>query len=252
MKPSELKAEAERQRLAPKPAPVTAGDMLAGDQYARPEWRTRIEQGDTTLSRLAVAHKGYRDLHNSLRDAFDNPDPELTPDAHFMTVKRLGDQSLSAAARASDAAREAAEGEVKALRSSLQSQLGLVETHRAGEIRTLLRSLPDGRRSELLQAAIVEGDAQTIAAVVEAPGYLSGLSKDQVQALRGQYEVKHGGDIPARIRVLEQAIAINRQTATEAMAFHGALLPSERAREIEAKQKASRTIREKLSIVTGE
>lgn len=251
MKPSELNEQAKRQMFTPKPQPVPMGDMLAGDQYARPEWQERIEQGDTTLARLSTAHRRYREAAMGLRDAFENADPELTPDAHFMAVKRLGDQTLTAAATASDTAREAAEGELSALRSSLQSQLGLVETHRAGEIRALLRSLPDAKRSELLQAAVAGGDAQTIAAVVEAPGYLSGMNVDQVQALRGQYEAKHGGDIPARIGVLEQAIEINRKAATEALHFHAALLPGERAREIEAKQKASRAMRDKLTIATG-
>lgn len=251
MKQSELNEQAKRQMMQPKPQPVPMGDALAGDQYARPEWQARIAQGDTTLSRLALAHKQYRESAFSLRDALDTPDPEVTPDAHFMAVKRLAEQSLNRAASASDAARTFAETEVKALRADMQSSLGLVESHRAGEIRTMLRSLPDAERQKLLQAAIAEGDAQTIAAVIEAPGYLSGLDAAQAKAIKLQYENAHAGDALARIQVLEKAIEINRQTALDAMQFQAALLPAERAKAIADKQTAARQMREKLSIVTG-
>ena len=251
MKPSELNEQAKRQMMQPKPKPVPMGDALAGDQYARADWQERIARGDSTLSRLALAHKQYREGAHTLRDAFANPDPEVTPDAHFMNVKRLGEQSLSRAATSSDAARTFAETEVKTLRASMQSELGLVESHRAGEIRTLMRSLSDAERQKLLQAAVAEGDAQTIAAVIEAPAYLSGLNAEQAKAIRLQYEQAHAGDTLARIQVLEQAIEINRQTALEAVKFHAALLPAERAKAIADKQKAARQMREKLSIVTG-
>ncbi|GEM_PF-2251823 len=247
MKPSELKAEAERQRLAPKAQAITVGDELAGDQYARKDWQARIEAGDVVLSGLAAAHRQFFNYHRDLREAFDRRDPELTPDAHFMAIKRLGEQTLARAGQASDAARERAEGELTAIRASLQTQLGLTETHRAGEIRAMLRGATDKDRSAILQAAVTAMDGETVAAVIEAPAYLSGLTAEQAQALRTQYERTHGGDLPARADALDRAIAVNRKAALQALQFQGALLPAERAREIEARQQAARAMRERLA-----
>jgi hypothetical protein len=247
MKPSELREQGKVAHIMqPKAKPIPVGDELAGDQYARKEWQARIEEGDGVLGRLAAAHGQYRDYHRDLQEAFKRRDPEQTDDAHFMAIKRLGEQTLTRAAKANDDTRERAENELQAIRGALKAQLNLSETHRAGEIRTMLRGLPDSDRSAIIQEAIASKDGQTIAAIVEAPAYLSGLKPDQAAAIRTQYERAHGGDLPARAETLERAIEINRKTATQALHFQMALLPHERAREIEAKQKAAKAMRERL------
>lgn len=246
MRPSELREEAIRQQMTPRRQPIPVGDELAGDQFARKEWQQRIEEGDGVLGSLANAHRQFYQYHREIQEAFELRDPEQTPDAHFMAIKRLGEQTLTRASIASDQARERAEGVLGEIQSALNHQLGLSETHRAGEIRTMLRGLPDSDRMAIIQQAIADKDGQTIAAIVEAPAYLSGLKADQAKAIRTQYERAHGGDLPARAEALTKAIDINRKTAMQALQFQSALLPAERAREIEAKQAAARRMREKL------
>jgi hypothetical protein len=244
---SELRNQAKVAHLvSPKPKPIPVGDELAGDQYARLEWKKRIEEGDGVLSSLADAHRQFYNYHRDLREAFERRDPEQTEDGHFMAIKRLGEQTLARAGAASDQARERAEGTVKDIRERLRRELNLTETHRAGEIRTMLRSLADSERMAIIQAAIADRDGQTIAAIVEAPAYLSGMTAEQAKAIRAQYERAHGGDLPARAEALEKAIEINRKTAMQALQFQSALLPIERAREIEARQAAARAMRERL------
>lgn len=249
MKPSEMRQEAIRQQMAPKRQPIPVGDELAGDQYARQEWQRRIEEGDGVLGGLANAHRQFYQYHRDLQEAFERRDPEQTEDGHFMAIKRLGEQTLTRAAAASDAARERAESVVKDIRDKLKRDLNLVETHRAGEIRTMLRGLPESERNAIIQAAIADKDGQTIAAIVEAPAYLSGMTAEHVGAIRAQYERAHGGDLPERAATLEKAIEINRKTAMQALQFQSALLPTERAREIEARQAAARKMRERLAAV---
>ena len=111
----------------------------------------------------------------------------------------------------------------------------------------MLRGATDKDRSAILQAAVTAMDGETVAAVIEAPAYLSGLTAEQAQALRTQYERTHGGDLPARADALDRAIAVNRKAALQALQFQGALLPAERAREIEARQQAARAMRERLA-----
>ncbi|MEL7688930.1 hypothetical protein AAG596_15715 [Citromicrobium bathyomarinum] len=231
----------------PEAGKVQASDMLAGDQYARKDWQARIEGGDETLTRLARAHGQYRSLYQNVRDAYAQKDPEMTGEAHFMATRKLGQKSLDRAATASDQAREFAEAEVKAIKHTLTANLGLVENHRAGEIRTALRSLSEQERASVLKAAVESKDAQTIAAVIEGPAWLSGVTQEQAKAFGEHFKNKHGGDLPARLKVLEDAIAINRRTATDALTYVEALLPSQRARDIEAKQAAARKMREQLS-----
>lgn len=246
MKPSEMREEAIRQQMQPRPKPIPVGDELAGDQYARAEWQKRIEEGDGVLGSLANAHRQFYQFHRDLQEAFERRDPEQTEDGHFMAIKRLGEQTLLRASTASDAARERAEITLRDIRDKLTRELGISETHRAGEIRSMLRSLPDSERMAIIQAAIADRDGQTIAAIVEAPAYLSGMKPDQAKAIRTQYERAHGGDLPARAEALAKAIEINRKTAMQALQFQSALLPMERAKEIEAKQAAARKMRERL------
>lgn len=246
MKPTEMREEAIRQQMKPKPKPIPVGDELAGDQYARAEWQKRIEEGDGVLGGLASAHRQYYQYRIDLQEAFARRDPEQTEDGHFMAIKRLSEQTLTRAATASDEARKRAEGVLRDIGEALRRELHLTETHRAGEIRTMLRSLPESERNAIIQAAIGERDGQTIAAIVEAPAYLSGMKPEQAKAIRSQYERTHGGDLPARAEALAKAIEINRKTAMQALQFQSALLPMERAKEIEAKQAAARKMRERL------
>lgn len=247
MKQSEINDQAKRQRFEKPGDPVTAGDALAGDQYLRPEWADRIASGDSTLAKLARAHKTFRDGHLALRQAFESKDPTLTDDAHFVATRTLGEKWLNNAAASSDRAREAAETELKLTRAQLESDLGIVESHRANEIRAMLRGLPDTKRNKLLQDVVASKDAETLAAITSGPTYLSGLTADQVTGLRRQFERTHGGDALARMDAIEAAIAVNRQTALDAMLFAEKLLPSQRAAEIAAKQKAAREMRDKMS-----
>lgn len=246
MRQSEMNERAKRQRFEQPLAPITAGDAIAGDQYLRKEFAERIAQGDGTLAKLAQAHKTYRDGHLALRQAFESKDPTMTEDAHFLATKALGDKWLGSAATTSDRAREAAETELKLTRAELERELGIVESHRASEIRSMLRDAKPAERSKLLAEAVASKDAETVAAITSGPAFLAGLSKDQVKALRRDFERTHGGDRLARMDAIEQAIAVNRKTALEALEFAEKLLPGHRSAEITAKQRAAREMRDKM------
>lgn len=54
----------------------------------------------------------------------------------------------------------------------------------ATEIRAHVKALPDGKRATFAYAAVEAGDKQTVAALLHAPAYLSGLTDKQMAALR--------------------------------------------------------------------
>lgn len=225
---------------------LTGSDYLAGKQYLRPEFAQRIEGGDTIMQSLANAHENYRGFYERMTAAVKQRDPELTEDGHFLQMRDLAFKTATRAGAANDRANESALVEIEVARSALQTQLGLTEDHRASEIRTYFRSLSDQARTKLLQGAVESGDAKTVAAITEAPNYLTGLSGETVAGFKAQYERKHGGDLPARIRDLEQAIAINKQTAKDALAFLDRLLPNAKFQDIQKRQAAAKALKDKL------
>ena len=246
MKPSEVRERAQREPVAPK-REVTAGDMLAGDQFARTEWQARIEQGDNTLARLAAAHSAFHQGHKNLRAATQTRDPEATPEAHFMRTRKMGEDWVKRSGEQASRALEFARTEIDSERRKLVEDLGLVEDHRASEVRGTMRGLKDQERMKLLQEAIEGGDAATIAAVTAAPAYLSGLSSERAQALRRQYEQRHAAERLARIDTLTKAAEVVDTTLSQAVVFQAELHPQHRAAEIEAKQKAARDMQAKLN-----
>lgn len=244
---SERNEAAKREAFQHKPAPVTAGEHLGADHYLRPDWAARMEAGDGVMQSLAAAHRNYREGHQNLRQAYESRDPTVTPEAHFLQTRQLGERWLSDAAKASDRSRERAEMEIKAERAQIESDLGLVENHRAAEIRQLLRGMNPDERGKLLQEAVAARDPETIAAVTSGPAFLSGLTSEQVKALRRQYEATYAGERLARIDALTKAVEINRATALEALRFYAALLPDHKAQEITGRQKAAQELRSRMS-----
>ena len=247
MKQSELNQAGKVAMMTPKPKPVMAGDHLAGDQFARPDWQERITQGDGILARLGAAHSAFYQGHQNLRAATETPDPEVTPDAHFLRTKKLGDDWLRRSGEQAWRAMNFARAEIEAEQRALVSDLGLVESHRAGEIRALVRSLDEQGRQKVLSDAVASKDAQTIAAITEAPAYLSGMTQEQAATWRRQFELRHGADRVSRIDALSKALDVIDRTLTEAVVFQDRLHPQDRLAEIERKQKAAREMQAKLS-----
>lgn len=249
MKPSEKRDLAKRQMAEPKPKPVMAGDHLAGDQFVRPDWQQLIEGGDLAMSRLGAAHRAFYDGHKNLRGAVEAKDPEMTEAAHYLKTKRLGDAWLKSAGDMADKAMTNARAEIEAERRALVSDLGLIENHRAGEIRALVRGLDDQKRHKILSDAVAAQDAQTIAAITEAPAYLSGMTSEQAATWRRQFELRHAPERTSRIDTLQKALEVVDATINEAVVYQENLHPAERTREIEKQQKAARDMQQRVADV---
>lgn len=225
---------------------IIASDNLVGRQYLRPELAARIGAGDSTMQNLAKAHEKYRSFYERMRAAVEQKDPAMTEEGHFLEMRALAFKTVQKAAATKDQANEAALAEIEATKAVLRSNLGLVEDNRAAEIRGHLRSLSDEKRNSILAAATSSGDAKTVAAVVSAPSYLSGVSDDRRASLKASFERQHGGDLPARIRDLEKAVSINDKTADDALMFLDRLLPNEKYEKIQKKRAAAQAVRAEL------
>lgn len=60
----------------------------------------------------------------------------------------------------------------------LEAQTGLVQSEYAGELRATFRSMDDKQRTATLNAALANGDSETIAAIGLSPAILSGVTEE--------------------------------------------------------------------------
>lgn len=229
------------------PKHLKTTDNLNGSQYVRPNLRARAENGDSAMQALRNAHDSYRTFCENLVDAFQKPDPTMTEAAHFIQMREMAFKKVKSAADKNDQARERAAAEIKFCRSAMRSQLEMVENHRAAEIRNYLRTLPQAERSDILAQAVENKDAATIAAVVEAPAYLSGETQERVSLLRSRYETQHNPELAERIADLEQALAINTAAGQDLPEFVDSLLPFAKYEPLKKEQEAAQARRAAIS-----
>ncbi len=229
----------------PKHLKIT--DNLNGSQYVRPNLKARVENGDSAMQSLRNAHDGYRTFCENLVDAFQKPDPTMTEAAHFIQMREMAFKKVKSAAEANERAKEKATAEIKACRAAMRSTLEMVENHRAPEIRGYLRGLSQAERSDILAEAVKRKDAATIAAVVDAPAYLSGETDERTALLRSKYETEHNPELAERIADLEQALAINTAAGQDLPEFVDSLLPFAKYEPLKKEQEAAQARRAAIS-----
>ncbi len=230
------------------PKHLKTTDNLNGSQYARPNLKARAEGGDSTMQSLRRAHDGYRTFCENLVDAFQNPDPTMTEAAHFIQMREMAFAKVKSAAQANERAKEMAVAEISACKAVMRSTLAMVENGRAEEIRGYLRSLPQGERSDILAEAVANKDAATIAAVVDAPAYLSGETEKRTALLRSNYETQHNPELAERIADLEQALAINSAAGEDLPEFVDSLLPFAKYEPLKKEQEAAKARRDAINV----
>ena len=74
-----------------------------------------------------------------------------------------------------------------------------------GEIRSHCKSLPHGKRNELIVEAMQSGDTKTLAAILGAPAYLSGLHQLEQERYTRMYHEETNPDLTARLDIMRKA-----------------------------------------------
>lgn len=155
---------------------------------------------------------------------------------------------MKSAADANERAKEKASAEIKACRAAMRSSLEMVENHRAPEIRSYLRALPQAERSDILAETVKNKDAAAIAAVVDAPAYLSGETQERTDILRNRYETQHNPELAERIADLEEALAINTAVGKDLPEFVDSLLPFAKYEPLKKEQEATQARRAAIRV----
>lgn len=97
------------------------------------------------------------------------------------------DAGLAAALKTLDEHRTKAADEIENALGVVTSRTSVTDNQRAGEVRAMLRAMPEKDRASVLQDAVRESDAAFVAAVLVSPR-LAGLNAEDAATLRANAE----------------------------------------------------------------
>lgn len=169
-----------------------------------------------------TAYQGVRKVHDARAAAAQ--DPTLTEAAQMMRTQDMSDKVFKSAAGALDKAH----GNLTRAIATLEDQLSApVSTEAAGtygkEIRAHVKALADRQGTStldkrpgqtplgFLEAAINSGDHMSVAAVLGAPAYLSGITRETQQSLTRMYREKYSPAEAKRLRAMQAAVDLIHQ-----------------------------------------
>lgn len=184
------------------------------------------EPQDAALHALARACEGHAAAWRGAVSAYRSEMSNLLQ-MSLQRVRAAGERPAAgeqAAVEAAQAAIDAAGREVEKLRRAMV--LLPPPLHLATEARQHFARMEKARRVPAVATAMKGGDVVTVAALVGAPAYLSGLSPDEQAQLRSMLPPLLFADQHERIKALEHAQGEVGRSAHELMRLVGELLPS--------------------------
>ncbi|MEQ1685761.1 MAG: hypothetical protein ABL916_19110 [Burkholderiaceae bacterium] len=162
---------------------------------------------------LAVdALKGAQDVVKNVIEAREiyQTDPTLTQAAQLLAVDDLHNKLMPVVLKRIDTAHATITRAIEAQEAELRK--GFTSTSQfAAEIRAHCKSLPLGERMKLISTATTDGDMTTLAAVLGAPSYLSGLDAKMAEAL-----TERANAVRSPLTTKRLALLRNAQTKLEA------------------------------------
>ncbi|MEA1619645.1 hypothetical protein SOQ14_12025 [Erythrobacter sp. T5W1-R] len=158
---------------------VAALDILKRAEAANPQgWATELVNG----GRKATA------LLESLETVAAKRNPTETPEAHALRVHKAAQKVLQQVEELTAKANETRTAAGRSISEQIQARTKLTDGRRGAEIRTLFRQLPAQDRQRLMEVAMQNRDDETLAALFDAPTYLSGMDADYQSRMKLHYE----------------------------------------------------------------
>ena len=175
-----------------------------------------------TAKRTRMVQRRARALASEVAKLHDNPSPYKTAAANVKELQTTLDSRRKALDNELNLAKQAAKAERNAFQAEINGLIPDQDGARAGEIRSYFRSLDDGARQTTLQQAVQAGDSETVAALVNSPAYLSGLTGEQQAHAKQRYAETHAPEATAALKAVERAEQLASQAAGDAI-HHGVL-----------------------------
>lgn len=199
-----------------KPLPaVTRPDTLA-EGYPD-HWQREAGTDDAALNALGAAQAEMARAFNGSLEIRKTRDPSTPQAAHLESLALQYQGAVDRVSKQATRAQEQAQKRLQSIESQFRESVGWRETH-AAELRSVIRSMSDGERSEFIGAAIEgkDGDAgDALAAVLGAPAALSGLKPEQARAYRSRAMMKHRPDLLKLEKTIGQASAHVRKAFSD-------------------------------------
>lgn len=165
-------------------------------------------------------HMGVVNAIDQLDHLMKARDPRVTPAAHQDRVnadaeraaKRLDDKFKAVAMRNIDS--------LKQMEQVVHDRLGISEDSRHGmEIRGKLASLSNDERRQAIHEAAANGDREVMAAVLNGPGFLTGLSADEKARMFDSYMRRHEPTLAAEMDAMKRSAEKLEAATAEAGTF---------------------------------
>lgn len=196
------------------------------------------------LPDVAIAANAHESVANAVirvERMAAKPDPFHTRAAHLRGLEQQQHRAMKQAAQAVDTAKAAIEGHYDRL--AADEAEALEPDDFATEIRTHFRALAPNKRIALVQDAIKQGDAKTVAAVFSGPAYLSGLTGEQQEQYRSQYLQANLPELHAKRQRLGKAGALLNGCMDRAITESERFIDKQALRDAELQETASRDAR---------
>lgn len=154
------------------------------------------------LDAFTALHGAVAQIINARNELRGND--SLTQAQQVLALADLQNKLSASATRKADTATKALDQAIAADEQALRAPVNAeARGPFAAEIRTAVRSMPQTERTKFINDAIDSGDATVAGAILGAPGVLSGLPGDLVQALAEKFNRARQPDVVRRLDMLK-------------------------------------------------
>lgn len=161
---------------------------------------------------FSEAYEGVRAVLVAREKADRNPG--WTDANRVIQVAGLADKQTAKITRTFDVAHKRLSETIAAYEKQLSKPLDASSgSSLAGEIRAYARTLPTGKRHELVEAAIAKGDSTTASALLGGPAYLSGITDAMRETYTTRWNSAVAPEVAARLKAMEAARQLVEQNA---------------------------------------
>lgn len=138
---------------------------------------------------------GLREAVRALEKSRLNKSPSITKDKHFSDISMLSNQLGARVKKLRNELINIQQTNLESIEAEIKERLGLKENSYAAELRSAFRQMNEKQRAELTINFIKDRRSEDLAAILNAPAELSGLTSDGVKRLRTQYEESYAGEL---------------------------------------------------------
>lgn len=153
-------------------------------------FEAKMDRGNQFHIFLEGKFKRLSDAVNGIEAVRQNPDPKTPADGHILKIGQAAKKLRALAEQTQSEIAGKFEEVTRSYNIALIENSGLVEGPYGSEIRKKVAGMDGGKRTAFIQELILEGDASSLASILNAPAFLSSLNKDEVGIFKEQFFAK--------------------------------------------------------------